>query len=251
MVQRSGLDTCGYLAWSARRTCKFHRDGTVFGVSFPICMFQDSVPAGSYNDPFLSSVCVCVCVRGCVCVCVCVTKLCVKDGVSKMVCDKVVCEKGCAERWCVEDGVWKMVHDKVVCDKVVCERWCVKDGVWQSQSCVWKMVCDKVVCDKVVCERWCVTKLGVKHDKRWCVTKMVCKRRYVEDGVWQSGVWKMVCDKVLCESAMSATPTTQNDSRCEFVPRLPRKVPRRHGRPSPSKRARQCHLSHAWHAKRQ
>ena len=27
-----------------------------FGVSFLICMFQDSVPAGSYNDPFLSSV---------------------------------------------------------------------------------------------------------------------------------------------------------------------------------------------------
>ena len=34
-------------------------------------MLQDSVPAGSYNDPFLSSVCkrkarVCVCVRVCV-----------------------------------------------------------------------------------------------------------------------------------------------------------------------------------------
>ena len=28
------------------------------------------------------------------------TKLCVKDGVSKMVCDKVVCE-----RWCVKDGL--------------------------------------------------------------------------------------------------------------------------------------------------
>ena len=27
-----------------------------FVVSFLICMFQDSVPAGSYNDPFLSSV---------------------------------------------------------------------------------------------------------------------------------------------------------------------------------------------------
>ena len=45
--------------------------------------------------------------------------MCVKDGVSKMVCDKVVCE-----RWCVKDGV---------CDKVVCQRWCVtklcvKDG---------------------------------------------------------------------------------------------------------------------------
>ena len=29
-----------------------------FSVSYLICMFQDSVPAGSYNDPFLSSVCV-------------------------------------------------------------------------------------------------------------------------------------------------------------------------------------------------
>ena len=39
-----------------------------------------------------------VCERGCVKDCVCVTKLCVcvKDGVSKMVADKVVCE-----RWCV------------------------------------------------------------------------------------------------------------------------------------------------------
>ena len=27
-----------------------------FVVSYLICMFQDSVPAGSYNDPFLSSV---------------------------------------------------------------------------------------------------------------------------------------------------------------------------------------------------
>ena len=32
-----------------------------FSVSYLICMFQDSVPAGSYNDPFLSSVCACVC----------------------------------------------------------------------------------------------------------------------------------------------------------------------------------------------
>ena len=32
-----------------------------FVVSYLICMFQDSVPAGSYNDPFLSSVCLCVC----------------------------------------------------------------------------------------------------------------------------------------------------------------------------------------------
>ena len=36
-----------------------------FVVSFLICMFQDSVPAGSYNDPFLSSVCVSVCMHAC------------------------------------------------------------------------------------------------------------------------------------------------------------------------------------------
>ena len=36
-----------------------------------------------------------------------------------------------------------------------------------------------------------------------------------------------------------ATPATQNEGGCQVVPRLPRKVPRRHGRPSPSKRATQ------------
>ena len=40
-----------------------------------------------------------------------VTKWC--DGVRKMVCDKVVCE-----RWCV-------CETKMVFDKVVRERWCV------------------------------------------------------------------------------------------------------------------------------
>ena len=41
-----------------------------FIVSFLICMFQDSVPAGSYNDPFLSSVKASVCKSLCVSVCV-------------------------------------------------------------------------------------------------------------------------------------------------------------------------------------
>ena len=58
--------------------------------------------------------------------------VCVKDVVSKM-----VCERGCLTKWCVKDGV-------CVC-KMVCERWCER---W----CVTKMVC----------ERWCVTKLCVK-----------------------------------------------------------------------------------------
>ena len=48
----------------------------------------------------------------------CVTKWCerwcVKDGVSKMVCDKVVCE-----RWC----------DKVVCDKGASKMVLDNDGV--------------------------------------------------------------------------------------------------------------------------
>ena len=64
---------------------------------------------------------VCVCVTK-VCVgtwCVkdgmCVTKtvcVCVKEGVSKMVCERWCVTKLCmCERWCVKDGV--------------CERWCV------------------------------------------------------------------------------------------------------------------------------
>ena len=69
-----------------------------------------------------------------------------KDGVPKMVGDKVVCE-----RWCVKDGV---------CDKVVCVgTWCVKDGVCVS---VTKTVCVKEGVSKMVCERWCVTKPCVK-----------------------------------------------------------------------------------------
>ena len=48
--------------------------------------------------------------------------------------DGVVCYKRVCERGCVKDGVSKMV----------CERWCVtKPGVS-------KMVCDKVVCDHMV-----------------------------------------------------------------------------------------------------
>ena len=69
----------------------------------------------------------------------CVTKWCVKYGGWKMVCDKLVCQRWwvterCVKysmlcdkvvRVCVKDGVSKMVGAKVVC---VCERRCVKDG---------------------------------------------------------------------------------------------------------------------------
>ena len=53
-----------------------------------------------------------------------------KDGASKMVRDKVVCERRCVTKRCVKGGVSKMVGDKdgvskMVGDKVVCEGWCV------------------------------------------------------------------------------------------------------------------------------
>ena len=57
-------------------------------------MFQDSVPAGSYNDPFLSSVCVCVCVK----------VVCERERVKKLC---VMCERWCVTKWCVKDGVAK------------------------------------------------------------------------------------------------------------------------------------------------
>ena len=49
------------------------------------------------------------------------TKLCVKDGNErwcacvKDVVSKMVCERWCLTKWCVKDGV---------CDKVVCQRCC-------------------------------------------------------------------------------------------------------------------------------
>ena len=62
---------------------------------------------------------------------VCVTKLCVcvKDGVSNMVGDKVMCERWCVTKWCVKDGVLKMVWERWCLTKMLCERGCVKDAV--------------------------------------------------------------------------------------------------------------------------
>ena len=56
------------------------------------------------------------------------TKRCVTEGVSKMVCERW---RVCVTKSCVKDGVG--------------QRWCVKEGV-----------------SKMVCERRCVTKSCVK-----------------------------------------------------------------------------------------
>ena len=43
------------------------------------------------------------------------TKWCVKDGVRKRVCDKVVCQRWCVTKLCAKDGVSK---SKKVCDEM-------------------------------------------------------------------------------------------------------------------------------------
>ena len=85
----------------------------------------------------------------------CETKSCVKDGVSKMVRDKVVCERWSVTKWCER---WCVCVTKR-CDKVVFEKWCGGGKVVSERWCVTKW------CDKVVCEKWCVTK--------WCVKDSV------------------------------------------------------------------------------
>ena len=89
-----------------------------FIVSYLICTFQDSVPDGSYNDPFLSSVCVCACMRACVRAWVCVCVWNVDFEVQTLEC--IV--------WSVECGVWS----------VECEVWSVSSlsSVWSVWS-VW------------------------------------------------------------------------------------------------------------------
>ena len=63
-----------------------------------------------------------------------------------------------------------------------------------------------------------------------------------------------VCMYVCKMVGRHVTPATRNEGGCEFVPRLPRKMARRHARPGRAqtrpKRATHCHECHACHAKR-
>ena len=43
-------------------------------------------------------------------------------------CDKVVCERWCVAKLCVKEGVWKMLHDEDGVRKSL-ESGCIKDGV--------------------------------------------------------------------------------------------------------------------------
>ena len=77
-----------------------------------------------------------------------------------MVCDKVVlkmvCQRSWVAKWCVKDGVSNMVGDKVVCARwsvTVCERWCVTK--WCERLCV-KDGVSKMVSEKSCVTKWCV-----------------------------------------------------------------------------------------------
>ena len=153
-------------------------------------------------------VCVCVCVRVCVCVCVvcghdqrCPTPGSAAKGNRCVTIDYVSAN---VQR---RPPRKRMAHDWRLDDVCVCVCMCV---------CVCVCAC--------VCMCVCL-----------CVCVCVCVRVCMCVCVW---MWQC------------ATPATWNAGGCQVVPRLPRKVPRRHRRPSRTKRATQCHLSHACHAKR-
>ena len=146
---------------------------------------------------------------------------------------KMVCERWFGERWCVKDGVWqsgawRMVWWKMVWDKVVCERWCVKDGLWRCvRAGVWQSgVKDGV--SKMVCQRWCV-KDGVWQNEGACLQVPRLPRKTKVDVTW--------CHQAPCLPRETKVDVTKlNESQCRQVPRLPRKVPRRHRQPIQSKR---------------
>ena len=58
------------------------------------------------------------------------TKLCAKDGGDNVACDKVVCVcEGVWQTWCVKESVTKMCVEDVVCSRWCVTKMCVKDGV--------------------------------------------------------------------------------------------------------------------------
>ena len=146
-----------------------------------------------------------------------------------------------------------------------------------------------------VCSYMCVTKLRVKDAarERWCVCATVQTIFFASAAMsaalhaavlrtWNRHGWGVPWSSVLhlvqrdvlrdnhaCHAkrpwmSHCAAPATQNDGRCEFVPRLPRKMPRRHARPNqvqvrhpvpsvphlPRKTTVDVSLCHACHAKR-
>ena len=140
-----------------------------------------------------------------------------------MVCDKMVCE-----RECVKDGVWQ----SCVCESCVW-IWCVKDGGWQS--CVWKLcVKDGVWQSCVVCDRRAAGGRGGPGVSNKLVWQRGCARWRLPRRTQVPVTKCHACHAKRRWMWQSATLATQNECRSRQVPRLPRKVPRRHRRLKPT-----------------
>ena len=83
-----------------------------------------------------------------------------------------------------------------------------------------------------------------RRHRRPIRSKRAChaKRRWMWPSATPATLSRRLCERRWMSP--SATPATQNEGGCRQVPRLPRKVPRRHRRPIRSKRA--CHAKRRW-----
>ena len=124
----------------------------------------------------------------------------------------MVCQTWCVTKWCVKDGV-----SKVVCDKVVCERWCVTKCHTASPVPQEPCLPRDTKVDVTKCHT-CHAKYSTAHgatkarpsvpsDPAQCPKCHACRAKRK----WMSA---------------SATPATQNEGGCHQVPRvrLPRKT---------------------------
>ena len=116
---------------------------------------------------------------------------------------------------------------------MVCQRWCVKDGV-----------------SKMVCKRWYVTKgrcmspSGTATQNDGGCEFVPRRPRETKVNVTKCHAYHAKCRGAPGDQAgpsappstMSATPATQNDGGCEFVPRLPRET---------KVNVTKCHACHA------
>ena len=77
-------------------------------------------------------------------------------------------------------------------------------------------------CAKLI-NKTCANKKNWTWNRTWLTMSLI---RYAG----ATRVANIICHAKRWYMWVCATPATQNDGRCQFVPRLPRKVPRRHGR---------------------
>ena len=235
-------------------------------------------------------VCVCdnvVCERWCATKkMVYMTKLCVKDRLCESCAWKkaVVCERWCVtKRWAkddvAKDGVWQSCVPKMVWWKMVCTKHCIGVYWHVSHANVTSLQCHQksehnnrkmkhrtfqhYAAPATPNARRCLQVPRLpregKVDVPKCHACQVKGRRMLPSATpaTQSAAASPATtgDQGACHAkrmsmSPSATPATWNEGGWRQVPHLPRKVPRRHRRPTATKRATKCNLCRACHAKR-